>query len=129
MSNRTIYNWDFTRLFSLCSKEQNEFKNKLGIVLYEYLVIFFEVDSLTESLKVLNIFLWIVALTLLGLMLFGLYPDFNGNPLSRVSHILYQSSSRIIWAVALAYIIYSCQTSNGGLMTFLLFLIFLKKKK
>ncbi len=48
-------------------------------------------------------------------MVFGLYDDFNGGPpLSRLSNILYQSSSRTIWAIGLGYIVYACLTSNGG---------------
>ncbi len=65
--------------------------------------------------KYLNVFLWLVSLISLGLMLFGVHDNFNGGPpLSRVSNILYQSTSRIIWALALGYIIYACITSNGG---------------
>ena len=56
-----------------------------------------------------------MSITLLGVLLFGIYPDFNGNPLNRVSHILYQATSRTLWAVGLGYIIYACITSNGGM--------------
>ena len=49
-------------------------------------------------------------------MLFGVYDNYNGGPqLSRISNILYQSTSKIIWALALGYIIYACVTSNGGI--------------
>jgi peptidoglycan/LPS O-acetylase OafA/YrhL len=64
----------------------------------------------------MNIIFWLVALFLIGLMVFGPYDNLNGGPtLSRVSNILYQSSSRVIWAIGLGYIIYACVTSNGGL--------------
>ena len=55
------------------------------------------------------------ALITLGVMLFGIYPNFNGNPLNKVENILYQSTSRIIWAIALAYVIMSCIKHNGKL--------------
>ena len=49
-------------------------------------------------------------------MVFGIYDNVNGGPqLSRVSNILYQSTSKIIWALALGYIIYACVTANGGI--------------
>ena len=47
-------------------------------------------------------------------MLFGIYPNFNGNPLTRVENILYQSTSRILWAFALGFIIFSCSMKKGG---------------
>ena len=52
---------------------------------------------------------------------YGIYPDYSGGKqLSRISHILYQSTSRIIWSIGLSYIIYACATSNGGLINKLL---------
>ncbi|CAF0932692.1 unnamed protein product [Brachionus calyciflorus] len=61
-----------------------------------------------------NILLWLVSLATLGLMLFGIYPNLNGDPLSLTANILYQASSRIIWAVGLSYVIFACVTSHGG---------------
>jgi peptidoglycan/LPS O-acetylase OafA/YrhL len=55
-----------------------------------------------------------VSIVTLGVMLFGIYPNFTSSPLNRVSNILYQSTSRIIWAMALGFIIYSC-VINGGI--------------
>ena len=49
-----------------------------------------------------------------GLLVFGLYPDFNGNPLSRETHIVYQATGRVMWAVAVGYMIFACLTSQGG---------------
>ena len=64
----------------------------------------------------MNLFLWLLSLFSLGLMVFGIYENMNGAPtLSRASNILYQSTSKIIWALALGYIIYACVTSNGGI--------------
>ena len=47
-------------------------------------------------------------------MLFGIYPDYNGHPLSRVENILYEATSKSIWAVALGFIIFSCAMDKGG---------------
>lgn len=44
----------------------------------------------------------------MGSILFGLYDNFNGKPWSRVSNLLYQSFSRLLWAIGLSYIIFSC---------------------
>jgi peptidoglycan/LPS O-acetylase OafA/YrhL len=76
--------------------------------LYLYLYIF-----LKQLLKEVNLFLVISSLVTLGLILFGLYNDFNGSPLSRETHIIYQATSRIIWSIGLAGIIYSCLNSGG----------------
>lgn len=53
-------------------------------------------------------------MVLCGVVLFGLYEDYHGNSLSRVAHILYQSSTRTLWALGLAYIIYACLNSQGS---------------
>jgi hypothetical protein len=54
---------------------------------------------------------------MLSVMIFGTHSNFSGGPgLSRVSNILYQSTSRIIWAIGLGYVVYACVTSNGGLI-------------
>ncbi len=66
----------------------------------------------------INLLFWAVSLTLIGLIVFGLYPDFKENPepLSKWSHIIYQSSCRSVWAMALGYIIYACSSSQGGIV-------------
>lgn len=55
----------------------------------------------------------VASVTIMALMVFGLYPNFTDNKLDRVANILYQSSSRIIWALCVSSIIYSCMM-NGG---------------
>ncbi len=60
---------------------------------------------------------WYLATFALGLMLFGVYPNYNVNPsnhLSRAENILYQAASRIIWSLALGFIIFSCVMKSGG---------------
>lgn len=53
------------------------------------------------------------SITLCGLILFGLYNYFNKKPMSTLSHIMYQSTSRTVWSLGLAGIIYSCLISGG----------------
>ena len=53
----------------------------------------------------------------MGILLFGLYPDYeegDGHGLTKVEHILYQSSCRALWAVALAFVVFSCTMGKGG---------------
>ena len=61
--------------------------------------------------------MWCLSIGLLSGCVFGLYPDAANFPNSYYSvafHIMYQSLSKVIWALALCYIIYACETSNGG---------------
>ena len=53
----------------------------------------------------------------MGILLFGLYPDYeegDGHGLNKAEHILYQSSSRALWAMALAFMVFSCTMGKGG---------------
>lgn len=68
--------------------------------------------------KIVNLVGWFISLFTLGLMLFGLYPDYHTpeNPLNLTEHILYQATSRTIWGVALAFIVFSCAMDKGGMI-------------
>lgn len=66
--------------------------------------------------KDVNTLIMLSMLILIALMLFGLYPDFNNNPLSKVSHILYQATCKFIWAIGLSYIIFACLNKQGGIV-------------
>lgn len=64
-----------------------------------------------------NIVGWYLALFSMGLMLFGLWPNFQANPanhLNKTENILYQATSRIIWAIGLGFVIFSCCMNKGG---------------
>ena len=74
----------------------------------------YELICIFSKFQEFNLLLWAASITLLGLIMFGLYEDFNGNPLTRVQHILYQATFRILWAVGLSYVIFACLTSQGG---------------
>lgn len=69
-----------------------------------------------------NMIGWILSLFTLGLMLFGLYSDNNPNyeDLNKVEHILYQASSRTLWAIGLAFIVFSCTLGKGGIVNHIL---------
>ncbi len=67
-----------------------------------------------ELIRPINLVLWCASITLLGILLYGLYGDFNGHPLTREQHIWYQATFRILWSVGLSYIIFACLNSQGG---------------
>lgn len=61
---------------------------------------------------------WYVSIFSMGLMLFGVWPNFDfynpANFLTKTQNILYQSTSRIIWCMGLGFIIFSCVNNKGG---------------
>jgi hypothetical protein len=78
------------------------------------------------SKKEVNVLAWLAAAGLCAYMLFCLYPDFKGvEPLTKTEHILYQSFSRVLWSLGLAYVIHACLSSNGGIKCFSYRFIFL----
>lgn len=61
-----------------------------------------------------SLLLWSIALSLLGLCVFGLNGEQRGIPLSRASNILYISFSRIGWGIGLGALILLCANNRGG---------------
>lgn len=66
--------------------------------------------------KLLNLMCWFISILITVVVVFGLYPDISGNPISRSGHIIYQTFSRVGWSLALSYIIFACITSHGGIV-------------
>lgn len=68
----------------------------------------------------LNIIGWYLCLFSLSLMLWGYWPNVASqnpnNHLNKAENILYQISCRIIWAIGLGWIIFSCVMKKGGFM-------------
>lgn len=58
---------------------------------------------------------WVVSIGLLLFDLFIIYPNMKGDYLPKWFNILYQTFSRTLWGVCLAFIIYACSSSNGGM--------------
>ena len=58
--------------------------------------------------------LWAVALTVLGLCVFGTYGDYSGHALSRKERIAFLTLSRLGWAVGVSIIIAACFAGYGG---------------
>jgi peptidoglycan/LPS O-acetylase OafA/YrhL len=57
-----------------------------------------------------------ISILTIGLLIFGSYPNYDGDDvyLSKSVNILYQSTNRIVFSIALSYLIFACITSNGG---------------
>ena len=49
-------------------------------------------------------------------LIFIVYPNTTEDPYSRIINIIYQSTSRILWSIAVSYLILVCFTSSGGLI-------------
>ena len=78
-----------------------------------------------EILQTINLVGWTISLITFGTMVFGLWPDSkaqfgDGQPLNRTEHILYQATSRTLWALALAFIVFTCTMKKGGLINSIL---------
>lgn len=61
--------------------------------------------------------IWIMSIFTCSFCIFILYPDFKHFPgfyYDRFFHIVYQSTSRIIWAISVGLIIYACGISKGS---------------
>ena len=71
-------------------------------------------------------FLWLIALIFMGLMIFGIYPNYKDFPdtftnytslpegaLTYEENVMFEASSKIIWSMCVAYMIYSCLTYGG----------------
>lgn len=65
--------------------------------------------------RVINLLGWLTSLALMAAVIFANYPlvQFDSRP-SRLDTGLYDSLSRVAWAVALCYIIFACVNNYGG---------------
>jgi peptidoglycan/LPS O-acetylase OafA/YrhL len=76
-------------------------------------------DASIKMKPYLRIICWIIAISMILLTVCILYPDFQHFPnhfYHRNFHILYESMSRIVWAMALGAMILMCETGNGGII-------------
>lgn len=62
-----------------------------------------------------NLFAWTLSLTIMAAVIFGNYPliqlDSTATP---ITYGLYDALSRILWSIALCYIIFACVHNSGG---------------
>jgi peptidoglycan/LPS O-acetylase OafA/YrhL len=66
--------------------------------------------------KCINIIFLMLAFILCGLALFGPHGDFVGYPLNPTANLLYQSTSKTLWTIGVAYIIFACLTSRARII-------------
>ncbi|CAF2438000.1 unnamed protein product [Rotaria sp. Silwood2] len=67
-----------------------------------------------------RIFVWIFALTILSLCIFGTYGDYSGHPLTRRNRIVFLTLSRLAWSIGLCAIIIDCFAGHGAIANRLL---------
>lgn len=66
-------------------------------------------------IKEINIILWLVSLTLVGLLVFGMNPGLNQDKGYLSEFLTFILSTRsTAWALVLSFIIFSCTNSQGG---------------
>lgn len=53
-------------------------------------------------------------------MLYGVYDDFNGKPMSVDVAALYNAVHKTVWGAAVCWVIFACATGNGGMPSFVL---------
>ncbi|XP_033763772.1 nose resistant to fluoxetine protein 6-like [Pecten maximus] len=70
--------------------------------------------------KPLNVFMWMLSASLSGLVVFGLYEDFRGNPMSSELLILYYAVNKTVWGACICWVVFACATGNGGFVNTLL---------
>lgn len=63
---------------------------------------------------------WFLALLLNAGILLAMFPAINGYPLSDAVAGLYSATSRTLWSIGLAWIVYACVTGHGGIINSLL---------
>ncbi|XP_076092954.1 nose resistant to fluoxetine protein 6-like isoform X1 [Mytilus galloprovincialis] len=64
--------------------------------------------------RYINLFVWIVAAGLAIIILYGLYDEINGHPMSVNVAALYNTVHRTLWGGCVCWVIFACATGNGG---------------
>ena len=58
--------------------------------------------------------LWLVTLAAMMGLVYALYPTFHGHTLSPALNLLYGTLARLLWALALVWLVYSCTAGHAG---------------
>ena len=65
-----------------------------------------------------NLLGWMISIALIGLEIFVIYGPqlntFTPKPWPRINHIMYETTQRTVWAIALGFMIFSCAMGKGG---------------
>ncbi|XP_052091571.1 nose resistant to fluoxetine protein 6-like isoform X2 [Mytilus californianus] len=70
--------------------------------------------------RYVNLFVWIVAAGLAIIILYGLYDEMNGHPMSVDVAALYNTVHRTLWGACVCWVIFACATGNGGFVNTIL---------
>ncbi|KAK3607208.1 hypothetical protein CHS0354_031705 [Potamilus streckersoni] len=82
--------------------------------------ILFKTDCKVKLSRILNLVGWLIATGVALAVLYGLYNPNNEHTMSTRVSALYLSTARTAWCMALAWVIFSCATGNGGFINTLL---------
>ncbi len=85
----------------------------LGYLLYKKFRI--PVTNLIKGWLV-HLLLWLVALVLGLVNVYGLYPSWHGHKLTTAENVSYFMFSRFTWGVTLALVVFLCHTGYGGII-------------
>lgn len=70
--------------------------------------------------KAINLLLWAVSLTTIGVLLFFTKYWYDGNPWTEAQAIAYGTLARPVWGLCWGYIILACATGHGGVINSIL---------
>ncbi|XP_064617017.1 nose resistant to fluoxetine protein 6-like [Liolophura sinensis] len=82
--------------------------------------ILYRTGSKISFTKKVVVFGWILTFTCNLAVLYGLYGHFNTEPLTSDVSALYNTVSRTVWALGLAWLVIACSSGNGGVINSLL---------
>lgn len=86
-----------------------------GDILISQLIDFAFNDHFFFKSKKINLVAWLLTLGLMATVIFANYPLAQSDiKTTNINHALYDSLSRIAWALALSYIIFACAHGYGG---------------
>ncbi|GFR89284.1 nose resistant to fluoxetine protein 6 [Elysia marginata] len=69
---------------------------------------------LVVTFQVMNCLGWAVACSVALAVVYGLFEDTNGHPISTEVAALYNALARIAWGAAVCWVIFACATGYGG---------------
>ena len=72
-----------------------------------------------RAFKLVDAAMWLVAIMLIIGIVYGIYPLYAGHSVSNLFVIVYQTTSRFLWALAVSYMIFSCVVTDCKQATFI----------
>ncbi|XP_076436701.1 nose resistant to fluoxetine protein 6-like [Babylonia areolata] len=80
----------------------------------------FRTNCKVKISKVVNLLCWAAATATALAVLYGLYEQNQGHPLTRPLQAFYNAMARPAWGASVAWVIFACVTGNGGFVNTIL---------